>query len=420
MKLLVLGGAGDMGSYTVRDVAQYGSVFDEIIIGDINEKKSKKLIEELGDKRISFKKVNAHDHESLVSVMQESDVIVSAIGPFYIFGPKVVKAAIAAKKPIIDICDDYGPTQEVLKMDEEAKNAGVLVLLGYGWTPGLSNLLVRYGYNKLDKDDKIRVNIAWAGGAADSEGLAVIMHVLYAVDGRIPSHINGKLVDVLAGEGHRKVEFPEPLGTIGVFDTGHPEPVTIPKFLEGIEECTLKGGLTPNWNNQFAASMKQLHLIQGRRRKTILAKFVHFIEGLFAAGGVPASSVRVDLFGSLDGKPAHLVYATPSITMGELTGIPASIAAEFVAKGKITGEGVKPPETIEDPTIFFEELKKRGITMVFDDKGTPEMFHPPKSYKLGFVSRYGLTFLIVIIFLAILSGIIWILWLILNFVPNFL
>lgn len=145
-KLLILGAAGDMGSYALKDSLHWEQ-YSEITIGDINEKQARKLIEQLKDPRLRFVRVNAMKHDELVDIMKNHDIVISAIGPFYIFGPRVVQAAIDAKKPLIDICDDHGPTQEVLEMDKDAREAGIPILLGFGWTPGLSNFLARYGYD---------------------------------------------------------------------------------------------------------------------------------------------------------------------------------------------------------------------------------------------------------------------------------
>ncbi len=404
MKLLIAGGGGDMGSFIVRDSIQ-SSIWTEITIADIDESSSRKLISELKDSRISYIKMDANNHEQMVHIFQKYNIVCSAIGPFYLFGPKVARACIEAKVPLVDICDDSGPTLEILQMDETAKQAKIPILLGYGWTPGLTNLMVRHAYSKLDKSSSKSFDISWAGGAADSEGLAVIMHVLYAVTGRFPSYQNGEFIDVPAGKGNVKIDFPAPLGIIGVFDCGHPEPVTIPKFLgSDIKRVTLKGGLTPDWNNKFAASMKQLHLTQGRTRKKVLSKFVHLTERVFETGGVAASSARVDIYGSKDGKQVHWVYCTPSIVMGKLTGYSASIAAQLLAKGIIKGTGVLPPEAlpVEIPKMFFDEMKKRDIEIIFDEGDPLDIFKNPIPYTPKFLSEYGLTILIIIGFLGLL------------------
>ncbi len=62
------------------------------------------------------------DHSKLVELMKEYDIVISTVGPFYIYEPPIVKAAIEAKvRAIIDICDDHSPTEEILGLDEEAK-----------------------------------------------------------------------------------------------------------------------------------------------------------------------------------------------------------------------------------------------------------------------------------------------------------
>ena len=398
MKLLILGGAGDMGSYIVKDSVKFGTMWTEITIADINEKRAQKLISQLQDSRLKFARVNATNHKELVRLMKNHNITCSAIGPFYFFGPLVARAAIEARVPLIDICDDPDPTQEVLEMDAAAKEADIPILIGYGWTPGLTNLMSKYAYDKLDQAP-VRLNISWAGGAADSEGLAVILHVFYAITGEFPSYQKGKFINVPAGKGNAKIDFPAPLKTVNVFDCGHPEPVTIPRFLLNVTECTLKGGLTPDWNNKFGDSMKQLHMLQGKKRRNFWAKFIHLTERIFETGGVAASSARVDIYGSYQEKPIHWVYCTPSVTMGDLTGFPASIAAQLYAEGKISGTGVLPPEALPSnvPSLFFEELKKRNIEMIFDEKDPLEHFNPPELYTPGLISKYGLTLILLLI-----------------------
>jgi saccharopine dehydrogenase-like NADP-dependent oxidoreductase len=192
---------------------------------------------------------------------------------------------------------------------------------------------------------------------------------MYAVAGEVPSFLGGKLVDVPAGGGYEKVQFEPPLNDVTLFDCGHPEPITIPKFLSNIEECTLKGGLTPEWNNNFAAGLKNLGLLKSQKMQRRLSKVIHRIEKIFETGdAVEASGVRVDLYGKINGKDSHLAYATPSIPMGELTGYPAAICARLLAEGKIGGVGILPPES-QDPKLFLDELEKIGIKMTYDEEG---------------------------------------------------
>jgi saccharopine dehydrogenase-like NADP-dependent oxidoreductase len=356
MHIVVLGGCGDMGSYVVRDLLEHSDA--DVTIADYRVAEAQRLARELGD-RAQAVFVDANNMDSLLGAMRGADAVVGCIGPFYQFAPKMVRAAITAGVPYVDICDDYGPMDELFAMDEAAREAGVTVITGLGWTPGLSNLLARQAAEQLDSVDEIR--IAWAGGAADSKGLAVIMHLLYAITGQVPSFGDGKQVTVPALSEKERVTFPPPLGEVTVYHCGHPEPLTLPRYLD-VSTVTLKGGLTPNWNNAFAEFMVHLGLTSTPGRISFLSKLVHSIEGVFGVGGVPASGIRVDVLGLKDGQPQHVTLATTD-RQGRLTGIPASIGALMLADKTISTPGVFAPEGVVPLEPFFERLSERGIVI---------------------------------------------------------
>lgn len=353
MKIVVLGGCGDMGSFAVRDIAAHSDA--EIVIADYRVDAAKKLADELGP-RASARFVDATKEDSLVEVLRGADAAVGCIGPFYKFAAPMARAAVKAGVNYVDICDDYGPIPEVLALDEEARKAGITVITGLGWTPGITNLMARDGASQLDEVDAIHV--AWAGGAADSQGLAVIKHVFYAVTGEVPTYMDGEWKNIPASSGAEVVEFPPPLGRIRVFHCGHPEPLTIPRYIRA-RTVTLKGALTPDWNNKLVDVFNALRLINTPRKIDRVAKIIHSIEGVFRAGGVPYSGARVDVIGRKDGQEKRIAYAVVD-KMGRLTGIPAAIGAVMLARGGLPA-GVFAPEGCLEPEPFFAELAKRNV-----------------------------------------------------------
>lgn len=84
------------------------------------------------------------------------------------------------------------------------------------------------------------VDIYWVGSAADSKGLAVVMHLFYAMAGKVPMFIEGEKVLVEAGTGEVEVELPRPFGRIRLFYTGHPEPLTMPRYLSAVKRVTVR------------------------------------------------------------------------------------------------------------------------------------------------------------------------------------
>lgn len=356
MKIVVLGGCGDMGSHVVQDLLETSEA--QVVIADYRVDAARQLAQSLGP-RAEAAFVDATDPDSLKAVLQGADAAVGCIGPFYKFALPMARAAVEAGVDYVDICDDYGPVDDIFALNEAARQAGVTVITGLGWTPGITNVLARYGADQLDEVEEI--NIAWAGGAADSKGLAVIMHVFYAATGEVPTYLDGQVIRVPASSssGRERVEFPPPLGPVYVFHCGHPEPLTIPRFIK-VKTVTLKGALTPDWNNKLLDIFATLGLINTPARMERMAKIIHAIEGIFRVGGIACSGARVDVKGRKDGERRVLSYGVAD-RMGKLTGCPASIGAQWLARGRISQKGVFAPEGCIEPQPFIEELNKRGI-----------------------------------------------------------
>ena len=364
MKIIVLGGAGDMGSNIVRFLNESKEV-DEVHIGDINKEKGEKLAKELGEK-CKYVQVNAKRHDELVKTLKQYELVASALGPFYEFGPLIAKAAIDAKVSLFDICDDFDAAEKILEYNEEAKKQGITIITGIGWTPGLSNLLAKYAYEKLEGAKKIR--IFWVGSAADSKGLAVIMHLLYAITAKVPMFKNKEKVFVEAGSGREEVEYPEPIKKAFVYYTGHPEPVTIPKFLEGVEEVEVKGGLIPDWQNKLGKFFVKLHLTNTASRRRRLSKFLHSIEDVFRSGGIECSAARVDVY-----KQNAKITLAVADRMGKLTAIPIAVACELYAKGKINEKGCFAPEGILNAKETLKAISFKGIKIFEYKEGWNEL-----------------------------------------------
>ena len=360
MKVVVLGGAGDMGSETVRDLIEYTDV-SQVTIADRNREAAEKLAQSLGDERIAVETVDAAYHDDLVRVLSGHDVAAGALGPFYRFERSIAEAVLDAGINYVSICDDHDAAEAVLKLDPVAREKGVKILTGLGWTPGLSNILARRGYEELDKVDSIR--IYWAGSAGDSEGLAVILHLIHIFTGKVITFQNGAHMEIKAGSDLEPVEFPAPLGKICTYHLGHPEPVTLPRYLKGLKDVTLKGGLAENYLNLLSKLVAALHLTDSERKKILLGKAVQKILPLLPVDKARSrSGIRVEITGTRAGDDVTISYSAVD-RMRRLTGIPLSIGAHYMAKGAIERTGVFGPEAdgSVNPELFLQELERRGV-----------------------------------------------------------
>lgn len=373
LKIIVLGGTGDMGSHTVRELAREPGVTTLTIAGR-NLEAAQRLAARIGPPARPLA-VDVSDRDALVAALRQHDVVASALGPFYRYEVPVAQAAIEAGVHYVSICDDYDAVEAVLQLDQQARERGVTVLTGAGWTPGLTNLMALKGAALLDEARE--VHMSWAAAFAGVEGFASIPHVIHAFTGQVPTYMDGRPALVRAGTGGERVKFPDPLGAVWVSHCGHPEPVTMPRFIEGLTDVTLRGGVVEGLLNSFVIALGRIRLMAdpGRRERLVrlLRPVAGLLSGLLWRNVPPLAGTHVVVKGIKGGRPAQVTLAAVD-TMGRLTGIPHAVMTLMVGRGQITRRGVFAPEADGGPGMdeFFEEIAARGLKV---EVGSPTGSH---------------------------------------------
>lgn len=351
---LVLGGTGDMGSGVVEELVKLGVQVD---IGDINTAKAQSIANSLRDiGEVGVVRVDASSRDKLANIVKGYDVVVNAIGPFYKHGFAIAETLIVAGKSGIDLCDDHDAAEQILGLSAQAMKNGVTYITGLGWTPGLSNILAKMGVEELGGEAD-SVDIGWFGSAADSRGLAVIMHLFHAMTGEVPMFLDGSITMVRAGSSRVTFEFPV-VGKLKLYYVGHPEPLTISRNLRVLKRVTIRGCLIPEWQTDLAKLFVRLGLTSTRWRVEKLSKFINKIEDLFRTGGVALSGVKV----VIERGEKRVSYASVN-RMRKLTTAPAALGAHLILQDQIVERGVFPPEAIIETRLFLEKLETMGVTV---------------------------------------------------------
>ncbi len=254
MRALVLGGAGGLGQGVARDLIKQQQITN-VILGDLYPDPERLRPKLRDSEKINLIKMDVNDHNGMVSVFKEIDIVINCAGPFYKTAVPVAKASVKAKVNYIDICDDYEGTEILFNsdIDKIAKEAGITVLTGMGSDPGTNNILVKWYADRLDKVNDI--NLYWVVSIAELAG-AAWDHSLHMTLGKIPQFINGKLVYVEGGTKEEAEQFLEPLGTCHVRYVGHPQPLTLPRYIKGVKNVIIKGALIPLWVDELIKEQK--------------------------------------------------------------------------------------------------------------------------------------------------------------------
>lgn len=365
MRALVLGGVGGMGQGVARDLIKQPQV-EKVVLGDLHPD-PERLTQKLKDSdKTELVKMDVNDHDGMVAKFAGMDVIINCAGPFYKTAVPVARAAVAAKVNYIDICDDYEGTEIIFNsdIDAKAKEAGITVLTGMGSDPGTNNVLVKWYADKLDQVDDIY--LYWVVSIAELKG-AAWDHSLHMTLGQVPQYLDGKLTYVEGGTEIVPEQFLDPLGTCHMRYVGHPQPMTLPRYIKGVKNVIIKGALIPLWVDEMIAEQKAtgflgaepVELKNGGVTPYDLALKLWETIPQGRDNGPQASGLKVIVKGVRDGK--KVTYTADMVgRMAPGTGLPASIAALMMDAGQVNAKGVVAPEACIDPAIFLTEFLKRG------------------------------------------------------------
>ena len=371
--VIVLGGSGAVGRVAARTLAACGA-FEQVVIGDIDTARAEEVRVWIGRPGVSVTRVDAGDTASVAAAIRGVDLVVNCVGPFYRFGPPVLRAALAERKDYVDVCDDVDATRALLELDGAAKAAGVRAVVGLGNSPGVTNLLARFAHDQL-LDEVEAVDIYHAHGGEPFEGPGVVAHRMHGMTMDIPMFLDGAL---------RTVRFFDPDGLalrdrtdfhvvgrdVPVYPYPHPEQLTIPQHLR-VRRVTNRGTVLPDEYFRLTTEVVRLGLaatepvdVGGRSvepREFAIAWLLRRRDELLRATafGTQRGCTKVEVSGLRRGKPRRYVFSLSSTdqALGEGTGIPVAIGAILLKDGCVKTAGVLPPEAACDPLEFLVRVK---------------------------------------------------------------
>ena len=382
MRLLALGGCGGMGRFAVRAALQ-DPTWSEITVADLDGTAAELFVGSCQAASLHALQLDVTDTRALRAALEQCDVVLNLVGPYFRFGASVLTAAIETGTDYLDINDDWEPTLEMLKLDGRARERGVTAVLGMGASPGLTNLLARRAAQELDHVEVLHTiwGIGEQGlrgdqddsalsGDGESDG-AAIEHWVHQVSGSIVAVEGGALVEMRPLRAV-KVDY-SGMAPVICRSVGHPEPITFMKSMAGLQYSLNlmdlpraliaavsrvarrvdQGELSAS---EAAAKLDLnvsggLGLLRSRLGIGLLFEAVmgaRHLPELAAYAEGPRGDTRIRVGAGLT--------RTPPGGMGGITGIPAAIGVGLVGRREVLDLGVLPPERAFAPEAFFELL----------------------------------------------------------------
>lgn len=317
MRVAVLG-AGATGARAARQLASTDAV-TSVVVTDPDEGRRTNVARLLGE-----------GAEATAEAVPEADVVLVAT-------PAGTQADLATRalrqgSAVVTTTDQMTDTRRLLDLDAEAVERGLPVVIGAGFSPGLSCLLVRHAVNDLDAADEVHVAKVGTGGPACAEQHHAALGD-DAVDWR-----DGGWISRRGGSGRELCWFPEPVGGRDCYRAALPDPLLLV--------------------DAFAGDLVRATARMGANRRDRLTAWLPMLRRPHPEGGPGA--VRVEVRGVRAGARDLVVYGAmdrPAVAAGAV----AAVAARAAGAGELPRPGAYGLAALDDPVPLLADLAERGV-----------------------------------------------------------
>jgi saccharopine dehydrogenase-like NADP-dependent oxidoreductase len=317
MRVLVCG-AGAVGAraarYLVADADTEG-----VLVHDTDRKRQAAVVRSLGARASAVDEPDP----------QQADLVVLA-SP----APKqhaLARAAVAAGRSVVSVADSLVAVQDLLDLDAEAHERGVVVAVGAGFGPGLSCVLARHAAGDFDTIDEVHVAHHGTGGPACARQHHGALRGV-GLDWRDHAWRRRS-----PGSGRELCFFPDPVGGSDCYRAGLPDALLLVPAFPGVGRVTARLAAT---------------------RRDRLTAGLPMLRPPHAEGRIGA--LRVEVRGRRGRARDTVVLGAvdrPAVAAGTV----AAVTARWVGGGRALRTGAAGLAGLVEPLPFLHELARAGV-----------------------------------------------------------
>ncbi len=377
MKILVLG-SGLMGPAAAFN-ALTDPLVTQVCLADVSPAQLAQAQAKLADgsNRLTTAVLDLNDQAAAIRLLSGFDAVLAALPKQAI--PAGIRAAIAAKKPLVDLSQPVDADAPGLIAEVQA--AGALVIPGCGVEPGLTEIMARYLAEKLDRVDELHIQ---CGGIPEKPAPPLGYKIVFGGRQMPLRDFDGHTVEGGVLKKVARYSGVEPTTYAGVGDLEAWQENFMPWLLDldalnGLQTGTQKTVRWPGYAAKVTA-LKELGLLSEKPidvdgvkvapKKVLDAVLYPHVR--LEEGERDITVFRVEVIGVKDGRPRRykidMVDRYDTVhdftSMARTTAFTGAIVARMVARGDLKATGWQTPERLITGPLFdrlVQELAAVGV-----------------------------------------------------------
>lgn len=322
-------------------------------------------------------RLDVRKREDLIRVLQRHHGVLSAL-PYYL-NPQAAQAAIAAKVHYCDLGGYFDSTRQILRLNAQAKKAGVTLIPDCGVAPGLCNSLAVCGMERLSRARDVHI---YCGGLPQKPRPPLDYKIVFNLEGVLGNYLsdayvlkNGQVVRIPSLSEPELIDLGKPLGKLEARITAGATSTCPWTFRHTVKNYDYKTLRYPGHYEriQFLKDLGLLETAPLRVNGATVAPREMFIAAAGPRLSFPRDRdflvMKVIVQGKLKGYPMEVVYdlldnedcRTGFSAMQRTTGFSAAAVLSLLAQGVIRARGVVPVEKAVPGRVILEAIRQRGI-----------------------------------------------------------
>lgn len=325
---VLIHGLGAVGARVTRYLVACDDV-EALAVSDVEVARTDELASSLGSR------VQAFSPESRES---PADVDVAVLATPANEQPELARAALEAGQHVVATADGLSAVRALLDLDAEARERGLALVAGAGFSPGLSCVLARHAASRFDEVHEVHISRHGTGGPACAR-----QHHS-ALRGRGLDWRDYAWVRRSPGSGRELTFFPDPLGGLDCYRAALPDALLLVPAFPDVARVTAR--LAATRRDRLTSGLPMLRRPHREGR----------IGGLrIEVRGRQAVAHETVVLGAID---------RPAVAAGAVAGL----TARWIVQGRVE-PGAQGLATAVDPLAFLHDLGEAGVRAAVFDGG---------------------------------------------------